>query len=105
MLVINDCTKPILVGRTTLSLNLQVVIGQSGRDTVAVKMANGRGERAQAMLLAEIRLLSQLRCTYIVKYLGYSIHNNAYMLLTAFHARGNLFDSLRASDEFQFRKG
>ena len=81
-----------------------MIIGQSRRDSVAVKMARERGERAQAMLLAEIRLLSQLRCTYIVKYLGYSIHNNALMLLTAFHARGNLYESLCASDTFQFKK-
>lgn len=71
---------------------------------MAVKMANGGGEIAQTILLAEIKLLSQLSCTYIVKYLGYSIHNNALMLLTAFHARGNLFDSLRSSDAFQFKK-
>lgn len=78
------------------------MIGLSHGDMFAVKVASARGEVAQAILLAEIKMLGQFCCTYIVQYMGYSIHNNALMLLTALHPAGNLYDSLLASDRYQF---
>ena len=81
-----------------------VLRGKVWNEDAALKIVKGGTPAEHARLLHEIKILESCRSSHIVQFFGYSISTEGLLLCMEFLSGGNLYESLGASDEYQWYK-
>jgi serine/threonine protein kinase len=91
--------KPIICGRGGFGIVYRALVA---REEAAIKIVKGGGAEENARLLHEIQILEICRSSHVVQFLGFSVSPNHLLLCMEYMAGGDLYHSIRESDEFQW---